>query len=93
MYVLNAMFLVCFGRFTSRAEVIFINYPNGHPEEIHIVREGHLVQRIDNKAGAWKPCATHAMDLVQMYLRRTARSEHAKKRIAATKPALRVRGG
>jgi hypothetical protein len=45
---------------------------------------------IENSKREWKPCATHALELVRMFLHQRATSEQAAKRVKKTKPRLKV---
>lgn len=47
---------------------------------------------VDNANRHWKPCCTHAQDLIRLYREQPARSNQAKQRVAKTRPALRLVG-
>jgi hypothetical protein len=91
MRVLSASFLVQYFC-GNMATVKFANYPDGRPAEIKITGP-NVDQRIDNSRGEWKPCATHAKDLVRLHIHQSPSSNHARKRAIKTKPALRLYGG
>jgi hypothetical protein len=45
---------------------------------------------VENANRQWKPCQSHAQDLIRMHTQQPARCNQAKQRVAATRPVLRV---
>lgn len=64
-------------RFVS-SEVLVISFETGS------------VLPVANDDRKWKPCATHAMDLVRMMTWEPAKSNQSKKRVRKTKPRLKI---
>lgn len=46
---------------------------------------------VDNSDGSYKPCVTHATELLKLALQKTNTSNFAKRRAKAMKPKLKVR--
>lgn len=46
---------------------------------------------VDNKSGEYKPCVTHATEILKLALRKPATSNFAKRRSKVMKPQLKVR--
>jgi hypothetical protein len=45
---------------------------------------------VENSDRRWKPCQSHAMDLIRMHSQQPAASNQAAQRVAATRPVLRA---
>ena len=85
MHVASASFIVFLGRNSGVAHIEW---------ELNCskitVSIGDDVFPIDNTADEWKPCATHAMDLVRINLKRKPSCNQAKQRARKITPLLRL---
>ena len=60
------------------------------PHAVNISIDGSQLFSVDNAGRKWKPCQSHAVDLIRMHTQQPARCNQASQRVAATRPVLRV---
>lgn len=59
---------------------------------VRVVNQELQAVDFDNTNSKWRPCVTHASDLIRLAFREPIRSTFSKQRAKKTKPALRVVG-
>lgn len=84
MEVQSATFLI-----RAYGEPFVVTFSSG---KVWVIQEGLVKGEYDNPRAQWKPCATHAKQLVQMASGAKPTSRQAQQRAKETRPSLRVVG-
>lgn len=82
----------CFQFFGSDDEPIMVWFhadEAGKPSEVSVVI-GAKTFRVENINGRYKPCMTHARELIDLRLQKPPKSAFASERRKKTKPVLRI---
>ncbi len=74
---------------TDPVNVWFHADEHGKPSEVSVVT-GEKTFRVENTKGKYKPCATHARELIDLRLQKPPKSAFASERRKRVKPVLRI---
>jgi hypothetical protein len=59
----------------GKVEVCFTHDASGDPVCVRLLVDGAEITSVDNFTGGWKPCMTHAVDLIRLHLLKTPAAE------------------